>query len=156
MTECQARRTVEPESAGTVIVVGVILVAMDELTERLDISVLAAHVKGLREQRGLDQDAVAERARVSAAYVSRLERGVVPNPKLLDLEKIAHALDVPVSTLVQPGPRDSDSRTMSFSADLEVFQHQLAALPPELATSLLDMWRASLAMAREARKTREN
>lgn len=138
------------------ILVGVILSSMDELTERLDIPALARHIKGLRERRGLDQDTVADRANVSVAYVSRLERGVVPNPKLLDLEKIARALEVPVSHLVSPQPRATDARTMSFSADFEVFQHQLAALPPDLAASLLEMWRSSLDIAKQARRLREN
>ena len=155
MTICQTVRTVASESAGTVILVGVILVAMDELTERLDISALADRVKRLREQRGLDQDAVAERAHISSAYVSRLERGVVPNPKLLDLEKVARALEIPIGLLLSP-PKPIDGRTMSFSADLGSMEQQLSALPEELAASLVEMWRSSLLIAQQARKLRAN
>lgn len=133
-----------------------ILAVMDHLTGRLDISALAERVRTVREQRGLDQDAVAERAHLSSAYVSRLERGVVPNPKLLDLEKVARALEIPISLLVSPAKSPEDDRTMSFSADFEILQHQMAALPPELASSLLEMFRSSLEMAQMARKLREN
>lgn len=77
--------------------------------------------------------------------------------KLDQVNMFAAAFGVsPESLAARVGLRHTDSRTMSFSADFEIFQHQLAALPPELATSLLDMWRASLAIAAEARKLREN
>jgi transcriptional regulator with XRE-family HTH domain len=48
----------------------------------------------------MTQEALARKANVSLAYVSRLEIGM-HDPKLSTLQKIANALGVPVSELLQ-------------------------------------------------------
>jgi transcriptional regulator with XRE-family HTH domain len=59
-------------------------------------------VRQKREQLGLSQPEAAERASLSHAYLSRLERGLVPNPKLFDLLALCRALGLSLSSLVLP------------------------------------------------------
>jgi len=59
----------------------------------------AVRLKKLRESKGLTQAALAERARISRAYLARLEMGL-HDPHLSRLRKLAKALGVKVSTLV--------------------------------------------------------
>lgn len=56
-------------------------------------------VRSRREQLGLSQMAVAERAGVHFTFVSDIERGV-RNPSLLTMVKLAKALDADLSELV--------------------------------------------------------
>lgn len=60
---------------------------------------VSKRVKETRERAGLSQEDVARRADMSSAYVSRLERGVVPNPKTTDLVRIARALGLTLEDL---------------------------------------------------------
>ena len=57
-------------------------------------------LKRLREQAGLTQAAVATKAGVSRAYLARLEMGR-HDPPLSRLRKLAKALGVPVTALVE-------------------------------------------------------
>ena len=57
-------------------------------------------LKHLREQAGLTQEAVAKKAGVSRAYLARLEMGR-HDPPLSRLRKLAEALDVPVTRLLE-------------------------------------------------------
>jgi transcriptional regulator with XRE-family HTH domain len=61
---------------------------------------LGQAVESLRTQRGLTQKQLADQAGMSDAYISRLENGVVPNPKLGDLIALSKALDIPLQDLV--------------------------------------------------------
>ncbi len=61
---------------------------------------LAMKLRRLRAEKGWTQQALAERARVSLGYVSRLESGHY-DPKVSTLKKLAKALGVPVSALVE-------------------------------------------------------
>ncbi len=61
---------------------------------------VAMRLKQLRHRRGLTQQALAEKARLSLGYVARLEIGR-HDPKLSTLAKIAKALKVPVTELVE-------------------------------------------------------
>lgn len=65
-------------------------------------------VKYARERRGLSCTKLSELAGLSNAYVTQLERslttekgetGRIESPSLESLEKLAHALDVPVAWL---------------------------------------------------------
>jgi transcriptional regulator with XRE-family HTH domain len=70
------------------------------LRERVSSNVLA-----LRNERGLSQDALSERAKLSRNYVSSLEVHK-PNVDVGHLEKLAEVLDVPVSELfAADGPK---------------------------------------------------
>jgi transcriptional regulator with XRE-family HTH domain len=61
---------------------------------------LAVNVKHLRTQCGLTQAALAERAKVSQAFIAQLETGVENNPTLITLRRLARALKVTVGELV--------------------------------------------------------
>ena len=57
-------------------------------------------LKTLREASGLNQVALAKKARVTTAYVSLLESGKKKNPSLAVLQRLAKALGVPVTELL--------------------------------------------------------
>jgi transcriptional regulator with XRE-family HTH domain len=57
-------------------------------------------LKRLREQQGRTQAAVAKKAGVSRAYLARLEMGR-HDPPLSRLHKLAKALGVPVTALLE-------------------------------------------------------
>jgi transcriptional regulator with XRE-family HTH domain len=62
-----------------------------------------ARIREIRDDRRLSQEALAEKARVSASDVSRHERNAQDsNPTVDVLVKIADALDVPAWSLLQP------------------------------------------------------
>jgi transcriptional regulator with XRE-family HTH domain len=61
---------------------------------------LTMRVKQLRESRGLTQEALAEKAGLSRAYIARLEIGR-HDPTLSTLEKLAKALKVKVGKLLE-------------------------------------------------------
>ncbi len=62
---------------------------------------LARVVKQLREQKGLTQEALARKARVTQGYVAQLEGGWRKNPSLPTLRRLAKALGVPVTALLE-------------------------------------------------------
>ena len=57
-------------------------------------------VRRLRKKRGMSQQGLARRAGLSREYVARLETGQ-HNPSLGTLQKIAKALGVPVTALLE-------------------------------------------------------
>jgi transcriptional regulator with XRE-family HTH domain len=60
---------------------------------------MAKRLRQLRDERGLSQRALAEKAGISREYLARLETGR-QDPTLSTLEKIAKALKVRVGTIV--------------------------------------------------------
>jgi transcriptional regulator with XRE-family HTH domain len=58
-------------------------------------------LKVLREEKGLTQDELAKKARLTKPYISQLETGVRHTPSLEVLQRLAKALDIPVARLVQ-------------------------------------------------------
>ncbi len=58
-------------------------------------------IKTLREKRGLSQTEVARRSGVTRFYVSQLESGLRKNPSLPVLKRLAKALGVPVTELLE-------------------------------------------------------
>lgn len=64
----------------------------------------AAHLRKLRESRGISQGELARRARVERNTVWRYESGDIKQPKMDVLERMAAALDVDVADLVQATP----------------------------------------------------
>ena len=58
-------------------------------------------VKRLREERKLTQAQLGKRAGVTEAYISMLEGGQRKNPSLPTLRKLARALGVPVTELLE-------------------------------------------------------
>jgi XRE family transcriptional regulator, master regulator for biofilm formation len=55
----------------------------------------------LREGQGLTQRDLAKKAMVTAAYVAMIETGVRKNPSLAILKRLAKALGVPVTALLE-------------------------------------------------------
>lgn len=60
---------------------------------------LGEAIRGMRQQRGLSQDALALKAEIDRSYFGRVERGD-NNMAMLTLVKIAAALEVSVAELV--------------------------------------------------------
>jgi transcriptional regulator with XRE-family HTH domain len=75
----------------------------DRRQDRSAIQAVAATVRGLRQQRGLSADQLAARAGVSKGALVALENAAA-NPNLATLVRIADALGVPVSALVEQQP----------------------------------------------------
>jgi putative transcriptional regulator len=63
--------------------------------------VFGAHLRELRIAKSLTQEQTAEAADLGVNIVGRLERAVIA-PGLLTLLKLSIALEVPVTTLVEP------------------------------------------------------
>jgi transcriptional regulator with XRE-family HTH domain len=58
-------------------------------------------IKKLREERGWSQAKLAKEAAVTDAYIAMLETGVRKNPSLPVLKRLARALGVPVTELLE-------------------------------------------------------
>lgn len=70
----------------------------DETFRKLQIQ-LAEDLKAARLAAGLSQESLALQAEVDRTYVSQLERGVA-NPSLLILQRLADALDAPLTLTI--------------------------------------------------------
>jgi transcriptional regulator with XRE-family HTH domain len=62
---------------------------------------LSQALKRLRERRGLTQVQLAKRAKVAQGYVAMLESGERKSPSLPVLRRLAKALGVPVTELLE-------------------------------------------------------
>jgi transcriptional regulator with XRE-family HTH domain len=62
---------------------------------------LSRVLKTLRESRDLTQVELAKRADVTQAYIAKLEAGEKKNPSLDVLKRLARALGVPVTELLE-------------------------------------------------------
>jgi XRE family transcriptional regulator of biofilm formation len=58
-------------------------------------------LKRIREARGMTQDALARKAKISKPYISQIENGIRKSPSLPVLRRLAKALGVPVTELLQ-------------------------------------------------------
>ncbi len=63
--------------------------------------ILAANVRHFRTQKGLSQEALGFKCKMPDVYISKIERAVL-NVGIDNLEKIAKALGVKPSTLLEP------------------------------------------------------
>lgn len=59
------------------------------------------NLKTLRRSKKLTQKQLAQKSEVSQAYINELENGKKTNPSIVVLVKIASALEVPVSELLE-------------------------------------------------------
>jgi XRE family transcriptional regulator of biofilm formation len=62
---------------------------------------LSALIKSLRVAAGLNQPELAKKAKVSTAYIGQLEAGQKRNPSLDVLKRLAKALGVKVTELLE-------------------------------------------------------
>jgi XRE family transcriptional regulator, master regulator for biofilm formation len=62
---------------------------------------LSVVITKFREGQGLTQRDLAKKAKVTAAYVAMIETGVRKNPSLAILKRLAKALGVPVTALLE-------------------------------------------------------
>jgi XRE family transcriptional regulator of biofilm formation len=58
-------------------------------------------LKRMREEKGWTQRDLAKQAKVTPGYVAQLEMGIRKNPSLEMLKRLAKALDVPVTALLE-------------------------------------------------------
>jgi len=58
-------------------------------------------IRKAREGKGLSQAQLAKRARVAQGYISTLEAGAKKNPGIDVLKRLAKALGVPVTALLE-------------------------------------------------------
>ena len=63
---------------------------------------LARHLRALRRQQGISQEALADRCELHRTYVGSIER-LERNVSLDNVERLAHALGVDISELLAPG-----------------------------------------------------
>lgn len=85
---------------------------------------ICARIKAFRTERGWSQQQLAEEADISPDTLSLIERGE-NSPRLVTLEKLSNAFDVPLTTLVDYAPNASNERS-SLEAQLAAASHDLS------------------------------
>lgn len=88
---------------------------------------LGARVRTLRSQRGMTRKALSQHAKVSERYLAQLEAGK-GNGSIVLLRRVAKAIGIPVSQLVQDGPEPP--------IELTLLTQFLERLPAEKLTDL--------------------
>ena len=100
---------------------------------------IGRRILAAREALRLNQQEFADKAGLSRAYISRLERGLIPNPTITDLAQVAEAAGLPISTLML---RERAHRELVIPLGADVYE-ALANEPPELQASIIHAWRAA-------------
>jgi transcriptional regulator with XRE-family HTH domain len=100
-----------------------------------------AELATLRRTRGLSQRELAERASVSPATIYEMEAGRRPQPRGSTLRKLAEALGVDVSELVEDFYAPKDSSLLSAERSLRLTEEVFAA---EVKTAETDQLRKLL------------
>jgi transcriptional regulator with XRE-family HTH domain len=62
---------------------------------------LSRVLRELRKAKGLSQLELAEKAKIERTYLTKLETGAKANPTLATLKRLATALGVPVTALLE-------------------------------------------------------
>lgn len=119
----------------------------------LDVAAIGRRLAQRRDDLRLDQEGVAEKAGVSRAYISRLERGIVPNPKVTELAQVAEALDLTLAELISPEPEIVES---VYSHVFEEAKRQVAHLPPKQAERIIRGLQNSIEIAEASEVVRRN
>lgn len=115
---------------------------------RLDPRTLGARIVRRRTELHIEQADIADRAKLSRSYISRLENGLIGNPKVFDLEAVAAALEMSLPELVQPDP-EAVIETR-FAHEWDELQRQTENLPPEIREQVLRGFRESVAILHSA------
>jgi transcriptional regulator with XRE-family HTH domain len=107
-------------------------------------------VRQLREQRGLSQEELATRARVSNGYLSKLERDLC-QPSAAVLQKISTALQAPLADLYRAAGLSHllESPDPTRDPALELYLHQINHLPAHDRKIITEVLRRILAEERE-------
>lgn len=82
-------------------------------------AVVAARIRGRRTEIAMTQEQLAKAAKLSVAYISKLERGSV-NISLDNLEQVAHALKTSVEGLVSGSNTPSHMRQIPSDIRMEI------------------------------------
>jgi transcriptional regulator with XRE-family HTH domain len=98
----------------------------------------AARVRGIRRQRGLTQQQLAERIERSTNAVSALERGV-SLPTFETLERLAEALNTPVREFFDAGGLDPDPKREALLAAMITAARALSVDDLAFALAILDL-----------------
>ena len=105
--------------------------------ERRYMVALGQRIRGMREERGLTQQAVAEIAGVATDMVSRLENGRYTSPGLRTLLRIADALGVPLASVMpDAGGAVVGSAESALKARLLTLAHRARPQDLELVVEL--------------------
>ncbi len=96
------------------------------MAQRVDplLRTIGLTIRSLRHERGLSQEMLAELAHIDRSYMSSIERGL-RNVSVLNIARIATALDVPVRDLL--GPREVLRPSSAPSARPAGFGQMIAA-----------------------------
>lgn len=86
---------------------------------------LGAHLRGVRQVRGLSLKAVADPADISIAYLQKLEGGDVRQPSPNILHRLSRVLDVPYPMLMERAGYVVPERTGVLAAT--TFDHALSS-----------------------------
>jgi transcriptional regulator with XRE-family HTH domain len=97
--------------------------------------VLGARVRELRRDRGLTLKGLGREAGLSHPFLSQLERGLA-RPSMTSVERIARALDVPVSTLWTM-PRQAAAHVVRASEGV-VIEHEDPEAPGAIRALIAD------------------
>lgn len=82
------------------------------------------NLKAIRKSKGITQLMLAEMADLSSGLIGEIETGK-RNPTLTTIEKIALALDVPVSQLFYDTQKDIPASAFDSKENLALLIHQL-------------------------------
>jgi transcriptional regulator with XRE-family HTH domain len=109
-------------------------------------TLLGRRLRALRKLRGLTQERLGERARLSGKFVGEIERGV-GNPSLEVLARLAAALDVDLGELVrfeETTPRGAPANAARGFAAAERVAEYLAGRPAAQVERALRILEAAL------------
>ena len=84
-----------------------------QLVQRIGQRIYAARI-----QVGLKQEAVARQAGLTGTYISRLERGLVAHPRVIDLRRIARVLGLTYDELIAEDSADGGVEVETALVDL--------------------------------------
>lgn len=76
-------------------------------------------IKKVRKEKGITQEALAEKLGTKGAAIRRLENNPEARPKISTLKRIADALDVPLSELMKETNWTDDTPIQSFNSGAE-------------------------------------
>src|SRR5689334_8749616 len=94
-------------------------------------AMIGAVVRQLRQQRNLSQEALANSARVSSGYLSKLERGVYKAPSLEVISRIAAALAITPADLYKEAGLEHlfHAQNPNLNSLIDSFNPKLSHLP---------------------------